>query len=112
MGRHKNASNIDEAEAEFNTAASHRLPEANNYSYEEYEVRRIVSNVEGGRKVEFEKIKLLRKNVKIREDEAQVLNLGVTAHPENRFFSLYLLPDSPDTFPIEYLDLDNVKMSI
>lgn len=62
--------------------------------HEQWQVLRNLDNkVEDGFRVTtFERVKLLRKSVKISKRDAMILNYGIITHPDNRYFGLYLLP--------------------
>jgi hypothetical protein len=61
--------------------------------FQEVEIRRLDPVREGSKLItRFERIKVLRTKVNIRQEEADAINEGRAVHPDNKYFVLYLLP--------------------
>jgi hypothetical protein len=61
--------------------------------FEEWQVyRNMPVRIDGKVVTTFDKIKLLRPCVKVTKDQVESLNYGKIIHPDNRSFTLLLLP--------------------
>jgi hypothetical protein len=60
--------------------------------FQEVEVVRRQTVVEGVLKITFDKVRVTREKVKISQAEADALNNGRKDHPDNKYFAMYLKP--------------------
>lgn len=75
-----------------NKVATHDLW-ATKLRFEEVEIRRMPATRDRNKLITtFERLKVLRSNVKISQYQADILNTGRTEHPSNNIFAVYLLP--------------------
>ena len=87
------------------TTANAKSTAATSLHFQEVEVRRLNSVREGNKLItRFEKFKVLRQKVNITQEEADTINTGRIEHPDNKFFSLYLLPGQEVEALIKILD--------